>query len=85
MQLVPLNIYNRDKITDQYEEYDEMYIEERSNRENKMLNIENNEIEIPVILGVVSWGMAPCGYKGAPTVYTKVSSYIDFIEEHAKL
>ena len=84
MQLVPLSIYNRDKITDEYEEYDENYNEERSNRQNKMLNVENDDIEVPVLLGVVSWGMAPCGHRGAPTVYTKVSSYIDFIEEYAK-
>ncbi|XP_041977461.1 mast cell protease 1A-like [Aricia agestis] len=40
--------------------------------------------EIPVILGVVSFGFSPCGYKGAPTVYTKVSNYLDFIEAFVK-
>ncbi|CAB3242503.1 unnamed protein product [Arctia plantaginis] len=32
-----------------------------------------------VLLGVVSWGVSPCGEVGAPTVYTNVSNYIDFI------
>lgn len=35
--------------------------------------------EVPVILGVVSWGAFPCGEEGAPTVFTKVTSYLDFI------
>ncbi|KAL7286311.1 hypothetical protein TKK_0019271 [Trichogramma kaykai] len=32
------------------------------------------------LVGVVSWGVIPCGFVGAPSVYTKVSSYIDWIE-----
>ncbi|XP_049867243.1 trypsin-like [Pectinophora gossypiella] len=39
-------------------------------------------IQFPVLLGVVSWGVSPCGQKGAPTVYTKVSNYLDFINQH---
>ncbi|CAK1581692.1 unnamed protein product [Parnassius mnemosyne] len=35
-----------------------------------------------VIIGVVSWGMSPCGEKGAPTVYTNVSTYLNFINEY---
>lgn len=37
-----------------------------------------------VILGVVSWGVSPCGEQGAPTVYTKVTPYLDFIKKHMK-
>ncbi|XP_072943527.1 trypsin-1-like [Epargyreus clarus] len=45
--------------------------------------IDNGENELgPVVLGIVSWGIAPCGEKGAPTVYTKVSHYIDFINKY---
>lgn len=31
------------------------------------------------IVGIVSWGITPCGYDGAPSVFTKVSSFVDFI------
>lgn len=33
-------------------------------------------------IGIVSWGMMPCGSKGAPSVFTKVSAFVDFINEH---
>lgn len=32
------------------------------------------------IVGIVSWGEIPCG-KGYPSVYTKVSNFIDFIQQ----
>jgi secreted trypsin-like serine protease len=32
------------------------------------------------VVGIVSWGIIPCGSIGSPTVYTKVSAYIDWIE-----
>lgn len=31
------------------------------------------------LIGVVSWGVSPCGYAGAPSVFVKVSSFVDFI------
>ncbi|XP_023246174.1 trypsin-1-like [Copidosoma floridanum] len=31
------------------------------------------------VVGIVSWGVLPCGTLGAPSVYTRVSSYIDWI------
>ncbi|XP_034947316.1 trypsin-like [Chelonus insularis] len=31
------------------------------------------------VVGVVSWGIIPCGSKGAPSVYTRVSAFIDWI------
>ncbi|KAJ8922954.1 hypothetical protein NQ315_001500 [Exocentrus adspersus] len=31
------------------------------------------------IVGIVSWGITPCGTVGAPSVYTKVSHYIEWI------
>ncbi|XP_049799485.1 trypsin-1-like [Schistocerca nitens] len=37
----------------------------------------NNEV-----IGVVSWGIDPCGYQGAPSVYTRVSAHIDFIKQN---
>ncbi|XP_066587685.1 transmembrane protease serine 9-like [Prorops nasuta] len=37
-----------------------------------------NEAEV---VGIVSWGIIPCGSPGAPSVYTKVSSYIDWIRD----
>lgn len=36
----------------------------------------------PVVVGIVSWGVSPCGDKGAPTVYTKVEHFINFINKH---
>ena len=35
----------------------------------------NNEL-----IGIVSWGIVPCGTTGAPSVYTKTSSFIDWIQ-----
>ncbi|XP_011501375.1 PREDICTED: trypsin-1-like [Ceratosolen solmsi marchali] len=32
------------------------------------------------VIGIVSWGIIPCGTIGAPSVYTRVSAYIDWIE-----
>ncbi|XP_067207859.1 trypsin-1-like [Linepithema humile] len=34
----------------------------------------------PTQLGIVSWGVYPCGVSGSPSVYTRVSSYVDWIE-----
>lgn len=32
------------------------------------------------LIGVVSWLFSRCGYPGVPSIYTKVSSVVDFIE-----
>lgn len=32
------------------------------------------------LVGVVSWGVMPCGTVGAPSVYVRVSAFIDFIQ-----
>ncbi|XP_049856830.1 trypsin-1-like [Schistocerca gregaria] len=34
------------------------------------------------LIGVVSWGMMPCGTQGAPSVFTRVSAYLDFINQN---
>lgn len=34
----------------------------------------------PVVVGIVSWGITPCGTPTAPSVYTKVSHLIDWIK-----
>lgn len=39
----------------------------------------NNQTEL---IGIVSWVIRPCGFPGAPSVYTKVSSFVDFIREN---
>lgn len=36
---------------------------------------------IPVLIGVVSWGVTPCGEEGAPTVFTNITDNLDFILE----
>ncbi|KAG7188820.1 hypothetical protein KM043_008429 [Ampulex compressa] len=33
------------------------------------------------VIGVTSWTVMPCGMKGAPSVYTRVSAHIDWIEQ----
>ncbi|EFN75264.1 Trypsin-1 [Harpegnathos saltator] len=33
------------------------------------------------LIGIVSWGVMPCGSKGAPSVYTGVSKYNDWISK----
>ncbi|XP_066587683.1 trypsin-1-like [Prorops nasuta] len=43
--------------------------------------IDTNAINETEIVGLVSWGVLPCGLLNAPSVYTKVSSYIDWIQE----
>ncbi|XP_026494892.2 mast cell protease 1A-like [Vanessa tameamea] len=84
IQYAPRNAFNRiEETTDDYEDYVGTEYIKRNSIEYKMANINNTEI-IPVVLGIVSWGMSPCGDKGAPTVYTKVSEYIDFITEYTK-
>ncbi|XP_071053254.1 transmembrane protease serine 9-like [Onthophagus taurus] len=35
-----------------------------------------------VLVGVVSWGVLPCGRVGAPSVHTRIASFIDFIQKH---
>lgn len=42
-------------------------------------------IQDGVLVGVVSWGMVPCGHYDAPSVFTKVSSFIDFITIHTNI
>ncbi|XP_075969821.1 granzyme-like protein 1 [Anticarsia gemmatalis] len=37
------------------------------------------------LLGIVSWGVSPCGEIGAPTVYTNVTTFIDFIKYNAEI
>ncbi|XP_049771906.1 trypsin-1-like [Schistocerca cancellata] len=36
------------------------------------------------LIGVVSWGVDPCGYPGAPSVFTRVSAHLDFINQNAR-
>lgn len=31
------------------------------------------------VVGIVSWGLFPCGRKNAPSVYTRVSAFITWI------
>lgn len=34
------------------------------------------------LVGIVSWGIVPCGSKNAPSVYTRVSAYVNWIKQH---
>lgn len=35
-------------------------------------------------VGIVSWGIVPCGSVGAPSVYTGVSHFVDWVKETMK-
>ncbi|XP_045532727.1 trypsin-2-like [Pieris brassicae] len=39
---------------------------------------------IPVIRGIVSWGISPCGIDGGPTVFTNVFEYMDFVKQYSE-
>ncbi|XP_049856236.1 trypsin-1-like [Schistocerca gregaria] len=34
------------------------------------------------LIGVVSWGIIPCGSVGAPSVFTRVSAFTDFVSQY---
>nr|DAA64587.1 TPA_exp: chymotrypsin 12 [Locusta migratoria] len=34
------------------------------------------------LIGVVSWGIIPCGSEGAPSVFTRVSAFTDFVSQY---
>jgi secreted trypsin-like serine protease len=36
------------------------------------------------LIGIVSWGVIPCGQSNAPSVYTRVSAYVDWINDNAQ-
>ncbi|KAG7188819.1 hypothetical protein KM043_008428 [Ampulex compressa] len=38
----------------------------------------------PEVIGVVSWGIIPCGTPGAPSVYTRVSAFTKWITDTMK-
>ncbi|XP_017766530.1 PREDICTED: transmembrane protease serine 9-like [Eufriesea mexicana] len=40
--------------------------------------VDGNAVQV----GIVSWGMMPCGSSRAPSVYTRVSFFVDWINEH---
>jgi len=41
-----------------------------------LVQFDNN---VPTQLGIVSWGVYPCGVNHMPSVYTRVASYVDWI------
>lgn len=41
--------------------------------------ISRNENGTTEIVGIVSWGIVPCGGVGAPAVFVRVSAFIDWI------
>ncbi|KAL2717985.1 trypsin-1-like [Vespula squamosa] len=38
-------------------------------------------VQNSTVIGIVSWGIIPCGTSGAPSVYTRVSAYNDWIQD----
>ncbi|KAL5275926.1 hypothetical protein ACFFRR_001633 [Megaselia abdita] len=38
-------------------------------------------IQDDIIVGIVSWGKMPCGQVNAPSVYVRVSAFVDWIKE----
>lgn len=37
------------------------------------------------VIGIVSWGYIPCGSVNAPSVFTRVSAFVDWIKENGQL
>lgn len=77
---------NQDVGVDKINRTDAGLIDELSVYPTKKATLKTNENnknnKTPVILGIVSWGASPCGQKGAPTVYTKVAPFVDFIKQY---
>lgn len=48
-----------------------------------MYNVENN-VPYWVAIGIVSFGPSDCGKAGVPGVYTRVSSYLEWIENNLR-
>lgn len=46
-------------------------------------NVENN-LPYWYLVGIVSFGPTKCGTKNIPGVYTRVSSYLEWLSEHIK-
>lgn len=89
----PLVLYQTNNITteetetevptnNENNEIDNSINESEAEASSKVEEIKGNETKIPILVGVVSWGISPCGEKGAPTVYTNVSQYMDFINSY---
>ncbi|XP_047988464.1 lectizyme-like [Leguminivora glycinivorella] len=79
------NIINEDEDEDNLTaELNDNYLLKLPNRKGeKRKSKEETDTKIsPMVVGVVSWGSTPCGDKGAPTVYTKVNNFLDFINTH---
>lgn len=43
---------------------------------------DNSDPARPVQVGIVSWGITPCGTPRAPSVYTKVSHFVDWLKQN---
>ena len=43
--------------------------------------VARNEVNEYVIVGIASWVLLPCGGEGNPDVFTKVSFFIDWIND----
>lgn len=41
--------------------------------------VTKNGFDEAEVVGIVSWGLFPCGRKNAPSVYTRVSAFITWI------
>ncbi|CAG9783904.1 unnamed protein product [Diatraea saccharalis] len=70
---------NIDNVGDKNRDNDSAKEYKKHGKEKKTK--ENNDF-IPIVVGIVSWGISPCGEKGAPTVYTNVSRYMDFVNKY---
>ncbi|VVC98985.1 unnamed protein product [Leptidea sinapis] len=84
IQMVPVTkLDSYDYSGDAYDDYLDVKTESILNDIQENIEEVHEEVrKVPVVLGVVSWGMAPCGLRGAPTVYTKVSEYMKFIDKY---
>lgn len=45
-----------------------------------MLLVSQNRVTYWTLVGIVSYGSSPCGIDNRPAVYTKLDSFIEWIE-----
>jgi len=39
-------------------------------------------VQSDMVIGIVSWGKVPCGQKNSPSVYVRVSAFVNWIEQN---
>jgi secreted trypsin-like serine protease len=59
-----------------YEMYSQLIIALQGDSGGPLVQYED---KAPIQIGIVSWGVYPCGIARVPSVYTRVASYVNWI------